>query len=258
MRKRGIDFNLEEFGTAFRIPDSQIATRLLGPLHRGPALELLRDIGLHLLSQWRSRIPEIISANEILVELILEYYHARLFVDKGNLALRLKYLLRIPSFEVKVVHLIRDGRSVALTYMDPHSFADTKDPTMRGGGSGVWREERRFSMASAARQWRRCNEEAEHILHRLDKSQWIEVCYEELCEDTEKTLGRVFWFLGVDPDKRARDFRMVEHHVVGNGMRLDKTSEIRLDERWRVKLTEEELRVFDRIAGELNRRYGYE
>jgi len=257
MKTRGIDFHLEEFGTGFRIPDSRIAAGLLGPLHRGPALELLRDVGLRLFSPWPSRIPEIIRANETLVEVILEYYHARLFVDKGNRALRLKYLLRIPSFDLKVIRLIRDGRGVALTYMDPASFADAGEPAMRGGGSGGQREDEQLSMGRAAREWRRCNEEAELILHRLDKSRWIEVRYEELCEDTENTLGRLFEFLGLNPDKRAREFRAVEHHVVGNGMRLDTTSQISMDERWRLILTEEELRVFDREAGKMNRQYAY-
>jgi hypothetical protein len=257
MRTRDIDFHLEKFGTGFSMPDSRIAARLLGPLHRGPALELLRDVGLQLFSRWPSRIQEIIRANEILVEVILKYYHARLFVDKGNHALRLKYLLRIPSFDVKVIRLIRDGRAVALTYMDPAGFADAEDPALRGGGSGGQREDERLSMAQAAHQWRRCNEEAENVLRGLDKSQWIEVRYEELCKDKENTLGRLFKFLGLDPDKRAREFRTVEHHVVGNGMRLDATSEIQLDERWRDKLTEYDLRVFDDVAGEKNRRYGY-
>jgi len=35
------------------------------------------------------------------------------------------------------------------------------------------------------------------------------------------------------------------------------TSQICLDERWRSVLTEDDLRVFDSIAGDLNHRYGY-
>jgi hypothetical protein len=257
MKKRGIDYHLEEFGTRFWVPDSRIATRLLGPLGHGPALELLRDIGLRLFTPWSRRIPEIIRTNEILVEAVLEYYHARVFVDKGNVALRLKWLLRIPSFDVKVIRLIRDGRGVALTYMDPAGFADAKDPVMRGGGGGGQRESERLSMARAAYQWRRCNEEAEHILRHLNKSRWIMVRYEDLCNDRENTLRTLLEFLGLNPGKCAREFRTVEHHVLGNGMRLDTTSEIRLDERWREQLTKSDLQVFDDVAGHVNRRYGY-
>jgi len=257
MRKSGIDFHLENFGTEFCMPDSRIAAWLLGPLHHGPTLELLRDVGLKLFTHWPSIFPEIIFANEILVDAILKYYHARLFVDKGNRALRLKYLLRIPSFDLKVIRLIRDGRAVALTYIDPAEFADARVPAKRGGGTGWKRKDEQLSMAQAAHQWRRCNEEAENILNRLDKSQWIEVRYEELCKDTENTLDRLFKFFGLNPDKRARDFRSVEHHVLGNGMRLDRTSEISLDERWRSVLSEEDLRIFESVAGKINRKYGY-
>jgi hypothetical protein len=40
-------------------------------------------------------------------------------------------------------------------------------------------------------------------------------------------------------------------------MRLDATSEIRLDERWRDSLTADDLSEFDAVAGALNRQYGY-
>jgi hypothetical protein len=256
-RAKGLDFRLEEFGTAFRMPESRLATRLLRPLHRGPGLEILREVGLRLFSRWPSRFPEIVHANEILVDVIMEYFRARLFVDKGNTALRLKYLLQVPSFDVKVIRLIRDGRAVALTYMDPARFADAEDAARRGGGMGGDRARERLPIAQAAHEWRRSNEEAECALRRLHGSQWIEVRYEELCADVDGTLNRILTFLGLDPAKRTEDFRSVEHHVVGNGMRLDTTSEIRLDERWRGQLTEQDLKGFDEVAGEMNRHYGY-
>jgi len=158
---------------------------------------------------------------------------------------------------VKVIRLIRDGRAVALTYMNPADYADAKDPGRRGGGSGGKREDEKLSVAQAAHEWRRSMEESEHALRRLKGPQWTEVRYEELCGDTDATLDRIFTFLGLDPNKRCGDFRSVENHIIGNGMRLDSTSQISLDERWRSKLTKEDMKAFDREAGDLNRRYGY-
>ncbi len=40
-------------------------------------------------------------------------------------------------------------------------------------------------------------------------------------------------------------------------MRMDSTSTIRLDERWRSHLTPADLKAFDDVAGDLNRSYGY-
>ena len=64
-------------------------------------------------------------------------------------------------------------------------------------------------------------------------------------------------FLDLDPDKVRLDFRAVTQHVIGNGMRMDSSSEISLDERWKSNLSRDDLRVFDATAGDLNRRYGY-
>jgi hypothetical protein len=162
-----------------------------------------------------------------------------------------------PPLEVKVIRLIRDGRGVALTYTDPAQFADAREPALRGGGTGGRRDRERLSIAAAAREWRRSNEEAENMVRTLKPQQWIEVRYEELCAAPQTVLPRVFRHLNLDPQQAAADFRSVEHHVVGNGMRLDTTSEVRLDERWRSSLSSGDLRQFEAEAGSLNRHYGY-
>jgi hypothetical protein len=41
-------------------------------------------------------------------------------------------------------------------------------------------------------------------------------------------------------------------------MRLDWDGSVKLDERWRAALDASALEVFDRVAGTLNRRLGYE
>ena len=254
---QGVTFALDNFPTRFALPESRLGTRLLGPLHRGPALEWARDRALDLLPSWPKRFAQAAHANEAVIHAVLDYYAAKVFVDKGNKALRLKFLLRIPSFDVKVIRLIRDGRAVALTYTAPAEYADATSQDLRGGGSGGRRDDERLSMAQAARQWRRCNEEAEHALARLAPERWTQIRYEELCSDPDATLDRLFTFLGLDPARRVRDFRSVEHHVLGNGMRLDPTSDIRLDERWKSVLTRRDLAAFDRTAGRMNREYGY-
>jgi len=257
MACRGFEFDLARAGTDYRTVESHYARRLLCPMHRGKTLESFRDAALGFSPTWRKQLPGIHRQNAALASTVSEITKAEVVVDSSKIGLRLKYLLRNPELDAKVIRLIRDGRAVALTYMDPTEFADAKDPVLRGGGSGGQRENERLPMAQAAYQWQRCNEEAENVLCCLDTSQWIEVRYEELCRDTEKTLSRLQQFLDVGPGIHPWEFRTVEQHVVGNGMRLDSTSQISLDERWKSTLTENDLRIFDRVAGESNRRYGY-
>ena len=257
MAKRGFDFDIASAGTDYGGIETSYARRLLRPLHRGRMMEAIRDMGLCLLPAWRKQYPQIQRRNAALVATVAEITGAKIIIDSSKTAVRLKYLLRNPELDVKVIRLIRDGRAVALTYMDPAGFADAKDTSLRGGGSGGDRATQRLTMSWAACQWRRSNEEAEHLLAGLDRSHWTEVRYEEYCSDLDTTLGRLFEFLGVDPQDCIPDFRSREHHVVGNGMRLDTTSEVCLDERWRTRLFREHLRVFNLTGGELNERYGY-
>jgi hypothetical protein len=257
MARRGFDFDIAEAGMDLGSGAGAYVTRLLRPLHRGVVLEAVRDAALSLSPWWRPRLRVLGERHAAFAESICSRRRAHVLVDSSKVGLRLKYLLRNPAFEVTVIRLIRDGRGVALAYVDPANYADATDPGRRGGGSGASRDTERLPVAEAAREWRRSNEEADAIVRSLAPSQWIEVRYEELCGSPNETLARVFTALRVDPERATTDFRTVEHHVIGNGMRLDLTSSIRLDERWRTALTPEALAAFERVAGATNRRMDY-
>ena len=223
-------------------------------------MEAIRDSALNLSTEWRQHLEKTKKRNLALIETIAGLTGAHVVVDSSKIGLRLKYLLKIASLDIRVVRLIRDGRGVALTYVNPGEFADARSEEQREGGSGStprWRKRQGLPMEDAAREWRRSNEEADAILAGLPRSQWLEVRYEDLCADTSGTLRIVSSFLGVDPDRTLLDFRAREHHVVGNGMRFDSTSEVRLDDRWKTELNPSQLEAFELVAGDLNRRYGY-
>jgi hypothetical protein len=257
MQQKGIKFDVTCAGTNIHDVDSAYLRRLLAPLHRGPLWELARDVALNLSPTWHAHVSRVQNRNRALIETLAKVRAASVIVDSSKIGLRLKYQLRDPQLDVRVIRLIRDGRAVALSYMDPFTFADAADPKRRAGGSGGDRDCERKRMVEAAREWRRSNEEAETLLPTVGQSRWVEVRYEELCANPAETVRRICLFLGIDSVRVVLDFRSVEQHVVGNGMRLDSTSEIRVDERWREHLTEDDLRAFDRVAGSLNRRYGY-
>jgi Sulfotransferase family len=257
LNRQGLGFDITRGETDVRSVASGYARRLLRPLHRGPRLELARDLALGISPRWWAHRRRAQVLDAALARAICAQTGKTVIVDSSKAGIRLKYLLRNPALDVRVVRLIRDGRAVALTYMDPAAFADASDPRLRGGGMGGARDGEELDMGTAAREWRRSNEEAEAILSRLDRSRWTEVRYEDLCLDTEGTLARLFAFAGVDPTRPRPALRQAEHHVIGNGMRLDSSSVVRLDERWREVLVACELAVFDTVAGRVNRRLGY-
>jgi hypothetical protein len=257
MRRRGLEFQPADARTDFASGATPYVSRLLRPLHRGPLLEALRDGLLAVAPSWRRSLASIQARNAALVQSVLAVTGADVIVDSSKTGLRLKYLLRNPSLDVRVIRLIRDGRGVALTYMDPSGFADARDPTLRGGGIGRENSAYVMDMRRAAELWRRSNEEAEAVLRTVPPERAIRVRYEDLCRDTDATLARLFEFIGVDSGGRCRDFRNVEQHVVGNGMRFDTDSSVRLDDRWSSVLSAADLEAFERCAGSLNKAFGY-
>jgi hypothetical protein len=257
MASRGFFFNPTRAGTDLGSEATAYTQRLLKPLHRGPLLEWLRDRALSFSSSWRLNLPMIQAVNLALIESVLTCTGKKVLVDSSKTGLRLKYLLRNPGLEVKVLRLIRDGRAVALTYKDPSGFADARDFHWRGGGSGQDREKEKLSMAAGAREWRRSMEEGAEIIKRLPTRQWREVKYEDLCARTEETLSTLYSFLGVLPAAGKQWKMSEEYHVIGNGMRFDRQAEIHLDDRWRGELGEHDLRCFETVAGRLNRQLGY-
>lgn len=250
-------FEITAAQTSFCETQAPFAGRLLAPLYRGATLEWLRDMALLASPEWRARRFNIKARNLALIQSLAEVTRSRLIIDSSKVALRLKYLLRIPELEVRVIRMIRDGRAVSLAYTDEWNYADSIDPAMRDGGTGNQSCRKPRPMSDAAREWKRSNESADLLCSHLPDEQWTEVRYEELCADPEGTIKRLATFLDLDPEHVTLDFRSREHHVIGNGMRLDGSSDIRLDNRWESELSEYELRVFDKVAGQLNRSYGY-
>lgn len=257
MRERGVPFDVMRSGTDFRKVPSPFVARLMRPLHRGPMLEAVRDTALALSPTWRAHYPAIQQRNSALVASLLAQTGAKAIVDSSKIGIRLKFLLRNPDLDVRVIRVVRDGRAVALTYMDPARYADARDPKLRGGGTGGDRERERLPMKAAAHEWRRSHEEADAIVDSLPADRWMQVQYESVCSATDRTLGSIFDFLGVESSASRANFRRAGQHVVGNGMRLDTTTEIALDDRWTSVLTAEDRQMFESVAGPLNRRFGY-
>jgi hypothetical protein len=159
--------------------------------------------------------------------------------------------------EARFIHLIRDGRDVALSAMDR-----AKMPLTAGQVAKRW--QRRIT--KARKQSRKVNH-------------YLEARYEDLVLDTEPTLRRIADFLELpwDPgmldyheraaerlnemarelpatDKRPQleqDHRLKIHALTKEPPKKDRV------ERWREQMSEEDRVAFEQIAGELLEELGY-
>jgi hypothetical protein len=243
MAKKGIaGFDIVEPRLSIHDVDSQYAARVLNAMPRGPLLEGVRSVALSFSPAWASHLRGVHARNGALVEVFQEMSGAKIVVDSSKLALHLKFLLKSDRLKIKTLHLVRDGRAVVTSML----------------GHGYEKATRAETVAAAAMDWRRAIEASECVLATQPSSRSMTFQYEELCRQPEAMMRKICGFLGMDTRQINLDFRAKTQHVLGNEMRLKSGSDIKLDERWRTKLAKEDLGVFDQVAGETNRKYGYE
>jgi len=170
---------------------------------------------------------------------------ARIIVDSSKSPLRMKalYLTRWALGQGQpfyIIHVVRDGRAIVSSY------------------------QRRIprSVAHYANEWRRRLLYRTAMLFTVSRQDRLTLKYENLASSPLATLQEICAFIGEPESLAAEAFQSagsVKHNVSGNPARLDRDAlaRVRLDERWRQELSAEDLSVFRRRAGFLNRWLGY-
>jgi hypothetical protein len=236
MTKRGFEFDVAYFNTKFNRYGPLFMRRLREGSVRNSTIDSLRDKILYSLPNERRQIKAAVARNLALVEAVLEVTGKNVFVDSSKSRLRFKALYQFSPLDVRVIHLVRRAEGVVASQL------------RRNPGSNV---------SELAHDWRQRHRRLDVTLPTWPREKYIQVRYEDVCQDTENTLKRLFEFCGVDADIQHLDFRAETQHIIGNPMRLRPLSEIKLDERWKKELSSNQLAEIDRVAGDLNRRYKY-
>jgi hypothetical protein len=237
-RKHDLPFDFRSFGTGYHLVSNTTAAHkalnrlsLRGlPLVSDTRLERLRDGVIDRIPAVSRRLAEQDRANLTFIRTALAYRGARVFVDACKSPFRLRRLGRIRELDLRVLYLVRDPRGVALSNM-----------TKRGWDASV-----------AARAWVR---EQATILRIAGEFPFVlRVYYEDLCEAVNDTLAATHRFVGLDPWPVPRDFRRVEHHILGNRMRLQDGT-IERDTRWHHELSGASLAAVAGVTSQFARRH---
>jgi hypothetical protein len=237
METKGYEFSPTAFDTRITLGQSMALRRLLDGSLGSNSLEDMRDRMLTFLPRQHRRLRYLVSRNKALATAILECTGKSVFFDASKNPALIKHLCRDPEVDFRVVHLVRDVRGTSLS-------------RRKNKGETNWEK--------SIKHWVRFNSAIERQLARLSSDRWLRIRYEEVCESPLTTMTAFFAFCGVEPYDFSRDFQQVEHHIVGNRMRLGAVGQIRLDEKWRSELTKRELDAAARVAGEMHCRYGYQ
>lgn len=235
MAARGLPFDLRRPATDFRCRGNRVADRLVRARVRHGLFEAARDALIGVWPTWRRTRPTVAAVNRALIEITLDLQQARVFVDSSKDPVRLKYLAATGDYDLRVIHLLRDGRAVTNS-----SIKNKTEPA-----------------DLAAREWARTHRQIERLGRYLGPGRLRRVRYEDLCAEPRTVLDDVFRFLGLGPFDAVAALDTAPHHILGNRMRLGNRSAVRLNEEWRTALSEADWATFDRLAGTANRLYGY-
>ena len=236
MAERGYEFDIWDAELEFRAREGRLADIVLRAVQRGPLLETARGVAFRVLPSARQELSRVLGRIQALAEIVTGIKGCDTFLDSSKRPERAMLMRRFGDFDdVRVIHLVRDGRAVSWSSM----------------------KNLQIGPDDAARSWLDDNHASEQARRFFPDDRWMTLRYEDLCTDPQGTLAKVYGFMGVTAKNGLHDFRSVDHHIIGNRMRLSATSEIRLDESWKQALSPEQRAGIERRVGSLNRRYGY-
>ncbi len=236
MRARGLDFDVADFGTKFKLGGPHFIQRLREGSVRNAKIDRLRDRLLFSIPSEQEQIKALVSRNVGLIEAVLEVTGKSIFLDSSKSRMRLRALNHFSSLGIGVLHLVRRPEGVVASQL-------------RRGRPG--------DAALHARGWRQRHRRLLVSYEDAQTGQYLRVRYEDLCLETEETLKKIFQFLKVSDTIEVLDFQKVSQHVIGNSMRLKPLSEIKLDERWRDELNPKQLQAIQDVTQSLSRKFGY-
>lgn len=235
MGERGHDFDVWDSDLAFRARRGGLSDVILRAVQRGPVLEMARSVGVRIVPGARRELARILSRIEALAEVVTGIKGSRIFLDSSKRPERAVLMRHSRSFDLRVIHLVRDGRAVSWS-------------TMRNQEVGP---------EEAADSWVADNRASELARRYFPADRWLTLRHEDICADPPGALSRIYSFAGLPPGDGAPELRTGDHHIIGNRMRLSSTAEIRIDERWKTALSPEQMATIERRVAPLNRSYGY-
>jgi len=193
-----------------------------------------KQIDLSLPSD-KNEAQDWAQTNAELFSCILDNSNATTLVDASKRLKRLYLLQTSGLFNIKVIHMVRDGRAVLNSYYRKYG-----------------------NFKTGFRQWLSLHLKAPFIRKHFSQNNWLQLYYEQLATNPETTLRKICDFLGWEFEEDMLTYK--KHPYVGiggNRMRKQNTELIYLDESWKSELSYWNSIKFELLGGWLNKYYGY-
>ncbi|MPZ76997.1 MAG: hypothetical protein GEU77_10770 [Deltaproteobacteria bacterium] len=200
------------------------------------------QIDLRYTGKWRtirsSQAKEIESwarPNKVLFSCLHQVSRAPILTDSSKSPHRLYLLQKSGLFDIKVIHLQRNGCAVVNSYLRKHA-----------------------NFGVCLRLWGAPALLAFYLRRKFTRTTWLNLRYEDLAASPVETLKIVCAFLDVNFEPEMLAYRGKPYlGFGGNQMREREQEAIFLDEEWKRELSYKHRIAFTLLAGWLNRLYGY-
>ncbi|MDK1491927.1 sulfotransferase [Sinorhizobium sp. 7-81] len=177
----------------------------------------------------------------------------QMIVDSSKLPGRAMALAQIPGIDMRVIHLVRDGRGVAWSLLKGYE---------RDEKSGLQKEIKPKSVFRTALRWSIVNLAVEYLLRKLGPQKVMRVRYEDFASNPVEVMQEIGTFLELDLTEIGSTLQSGRpigpgHQVAGNRLRMNGSIALNKDEAWRTRMPAGQQVSFQRLGGWMLRRYGY-
>lgn len=174
-------------------------------------------------------------------------------VDSSKSPGRALALSLMPGIDLRVIHLIRDGRGVLWSLKKSFEKNESQGLSRTIRPKPTWR---------SAGLWTIANLLAEGLRATAGSGRFVQLRYEDLVADPAGAMATLSPVVGLDlsrvGDRAAGDEPFtVGHNIAGNRLRMQETLRLRPDLEWRNRLPAGDRRLFGVLTAPLLVRYGY-
>ena len=199
----------------------------------------------------KERLEKLLINYGRLYEAIGSVTGSRVIVDSSKEPAHGYAMSLVPGVDFRVVHLIRDSRAAAYSWLKkkPQPDTDTREHMVR------------FSPTKSSVLWNSWNSSAEALWRRTPEK-YLRLRYEDFVANPRKSLERILEFVGLTaelPLTGEREVMLgVSHTVSGNPNRFETGAvELRPDREWMDNMQPRHRALVTALTFPLLRRYGY-
>jgi len=225
------------FVHAPRFSDNAILRHFLGSWRYESAL---RDRFMNLIGSYRSTRDRFLDAQLQFFENARRLSGASIYLDGTKSIRRAQLLARSGRCDMKVLHMIRDGRGFCLSFQKA-CVADNQ----------------RVTLGDCAKAWVRYIGWVDAFSRSFPSIPVLTVRYEDLCRSTAETIRAISRFMEIPYEDLSRNGEMKDTHILGNRFRRYFTGAIVEDTSWKTKFDQRTQAALTSMMKTQLERFGY-